>query len=571
MHKRPPELIYGVDDEPPFLTNLILGLQHVFLLSVCLIFPVLIVRSVGGTPQEAEFMVSMSMLAAGIGTMLQALNRRGVGSGYLCPSLCGPSYLSASILAASTGGLPLLFGMTSVAGLFEVLLSRILYRLRSLFPPEVVGVIVTMVGITLIPVLIPNFFGQKTGTGDVITESSDIIVSLITLVTIFSISVWSKGRMKLYPVLIGMVVGYAAAAALGLLNASHIELFREASLVAFPDRSHFSWSLDIALLFPFAIAATCSTLKTVGDITTCQKINDIDWKRTDMKNASQGILADGLSAIFSGLVGAMAQSTSSSNVGLSIGTGATSRKIAFAIGGLLVFLAFLPKLAMIFVIMPGSIMGATLIYSVSFMIVAGFQIITSRMLDARRTLVVGIPIIFGISVDIFPHLYENVPHVIKPVFSSDLAFAAVLVVLINFISRIGIAKQKRMVLRPGIDDVDSIFEFMEKQGAAWGARREVIYKAVSAIYELFESITTSKLSKGDIEVDVSFDEFNLDVEVRYRGEPPELPSMRPEEEDLLMDEAAVRRLSGFIVKGYANSVKLDGKDDVCRVRLHFDH
>ena len=112
---------------------------------------------------------------------------------------------------------------------------------------------------------------------------------------------------------------------------------------------------------------------------------------------------------------------------------------------------------------------------------------------------------------------------------------------------------------------------MEKQGASWGARREVIYRAVSALHELFEAVTTSNLAEGYIEVDVRFDEFNLDVEARYRGAPLDLPSTRPSEEDLLRDDRVAIGLSGFMIKRYANSVKLDQKDGVCRVRLHFDH
>ncbi len=569
MPKKPPELTYGVDEDPPFLTNLLLGLQHIFIISISLIFPVVVVRSIGGTPQQAEFMVSMSMLAAGIGTMLQALNRRGMGSGYLCPSVCGPSYLSASLLAANVGGLPLLFGMTSVAGLFEVLLSRVMHRLRALFPPEVTGLVVAMVGITVIPVALPNFMGRD--ATDSITELPELMVAVITLGTMVGISVWSKGKMRLYSVLVGMTFGYLASVALGILNVAHLELFTEAPFAAAPNLDYFGLSFDLVLLAPFLIAITCSSLKTVGDITTCQKINDIDWKRTDMKNVSQGILADGLSAVVGGLVGAMGQSTSSSNVGLSIGTGAASRKIAFAIGGLLVFLAFLPKLAMVFVVMPKPVMGATLIYAVSFMIVAGFQIIMSRMLDARRTFLVGIPLILGLSVDFLPGLYENVPHLLKPIFSSSLSLAAVLVVLLNLLFRIGIAKRQRLVLKPGVDDADSIFDFMEKQGASWGARREVIYRAISALHELFEAVSSSNLAKGDIEVDVSFDEFNLDVEAKYKGEPLDLPSTRPSDADLLRDDKGAIKLSGFMIKRYANSVKLDQKDGICSVRLHFDH
>ena len=568
MAKRPPNLTYAVDDDPPLPATLLLGLQHVFLIAISLIFPVVIVRSIGGSPEEAEFMVSMSMLAAGVGTVLHALNRRGVGSGYLCPALCGPSFLSASLLAANVGGLHLLFGMTAVAGSFEVLLSRFLHRLRVLFPPEVTGLVVAMVGISVIPTALANFMGR--GGADAATEIPELAVALLTLGTMVGISVWSRGRLRLYSVLVGMAMGYLASIHLGILTADHLDLFAEAPLAAVPHLDYFGWSFDVALLLPFMVAITCSSLKTIGDITTCQKINDADWKRTDMKNVSQGILADGLSAIFGGLVGTMGQSTSSSNIGLSIGTGATSRRIAFAIGGILVLLAFLPKLAMVFVVMPEPVMGATLIYSVSFMIVAGFQIIMSRMLDARRTFLVGIPLIMGLSVDALPGLYDGVPPILAPVFSSSLSLAAVLVVLLNLLFRIGVSKRVRLVLRPGVDDADSIFNFLERQGSAWGARREVIYRAISATNELFEAVGSAGLAEGDIDLEVSFDEFNLDVVARYRGEPPVLPSRRPDVVDLL-GEGPSASLAAFMVTRYANSVRVDTRDGACRVRLHFDH
>ncbi|MEA2045443.1 MAG: solute carrier family 23 protein [Euryarchaeota archaeon] len=569
MPKKPPGLVYGVDDDPPRPTCFLLGLQHVSVISIALILPVVIVRAIGGTFEMAEFMVSMSILAGGIGTILQALNKKGVGSGYLCPSVCGPSYLSASLLAANTGGLSLLFGMTAVAGCFEVILSRVMHRLRALFPAEVTGVVVAMVGIAVIPLAVTNFMGLD--ATDTVMESPELVVAFVTLATMVGINVWGKGRSKLYSVLIGMTTGYIAAYLLGVLDYSHILRIWDAPLVAFPDLSYFGWSFDHLLLAPFLIAITCSCLKSVGDLTTCQRINDTEWKRPDMKNIGRGILADGLSAIISGLVGAMGQSTSSSNVGLSIGTGATSRKIAFATGSILIILAFVPKLAKIFVIMPKPVMGATLIYAVSFMIVAGFQIITSRMLDARKTFVVGIPIIVGLSVDVVPGLYDNVHPWIHPIFSSSLSLATVLVILLNLILRIGIAQRQQLILKPGVDTTDTIFAFMEQQGAAWGARKDVIYRAISAMNEFFESVSISGLTKGDITADVGFDEFNLDIDIRYHGTLMEFPATRPTEADLLKDEKTVVRLSGFMIMQYADTVRSDLKDDLCHVQLHFDH
>ena len=262
MPKKPPELVYGVEDKPPLLTCLLLGLQHIFIITIVLVFPVVIVRSIGGTPEQAGFFVSMSMLASGVGTILQALKKKGIGSGYLCPSVCGPSYLPASLLAAQTGGLSLLFGMTAIAGSFEVLLSRIMHRLRALFPTEVTGLVVLMVGIAVIPIAISNFMGID--ATDTVTKNPELIVGFVTLGTMVGLNVWSKGKLKLYSVLIGMILGYICAFLLGILNVSHIELFRQAPLIAFPNPEYFGWSFDLTLLVPFLIVMICSSLKSVG-------------------------------------------------------------------------------------------------------------------------------------------------------------------------------------------------------------------------------------------------------------------------------------------------------------------
>jgi hypothetical protein len=119
--------------------TLLLGLQHIGIFAISLISPILIIKQAGLGLEHATRLVSIGMIAAGIGTITQARRRGPVGSGYLCPQVCGPSYLSASIPAAKAGGLSLLFDMTLLAGAFEVAFSRPIRRLRFLFPAEVTG------------------------------------------------------------------------------------------------------------------------------------------------------------------------------------------------------------------------------------------------------------------------------------------------------------------------------------------------------------------------------------------------------------------------------------------------
>ncbi len=546
-----------------------MGFQHICIYAISLSFPVIIVREMGGTTEQAAFMISMSMIAGGVGSIIMALPKGPIGAGYLCPPVCSPTNFAAALVASKAGGLTLLYGMTFISGVSEAVFSRIVNRLRVLFPPEVTGLIVAMVGITVIRVACLNFLGLD--RTDNVIESSELIVSISTLSMIIALNIWGKGKLRLFCVLIGMIFGYVLSYALGIINDADLAKVRESSLLWFPFTRHPGWSFNTSYLVPYIIVMICSALKTMGDITTCQKINDAEWKRPDMKNVSKGIFADAVSDMTSGLLGGAGQSTSSSNVGLSIATGTTSRVVGYAVGGLLICTAFIPKISSLFAVIPKPVMGATLIFAISFMIVAGIQILMSRMIDARKTIIIGVSLIFGLMVDVLPDLFSNVHPWIRPVFSSSLATATLMAIFLNLIFRIGISKSQTIELEPGVDSSEKIAAFMEKTGSLWGARKEVNDRATSVMNEFLESATNLGFAKGKIKAGVSFDEFNLDVNMYYDGVLLELPDKRPSEDELLRDESAFTRLSGFIIASQVDKLKSSIEGDKCRIHFHFDH
>jgi len=569
MAQKPSNLIFGVDESPGWGALILLSLQHISVMSIAFIIPVIIVDAVGGAPGEARDLISMAMLATGVGTILQGIHRGPVGSGYLCPLVNGPAFLSASLLAGKAGGLSLIFGMTAVAGVFEGLFSRVVAKMRAVFPAEVTGTIVMMVGIEIIPIAVQKFLGiDKTHPTP---DGAAILVAVITLAAMSGFNVWGTGKLRLYSVLLGMLVGYGAAVFMGVLKVRNLEAMLNTPWFDFPAVGHYGLSFDAALLIPFLVAVLSSALKTMGDVTTCQKINDVQWKRPDMMNISGGVLACSLGNVFSGLVGALGQSVSSSNIGLSIATGATSRRIAYGTGIILVFLAFFPKLSSVFVIMPTPIMGASLIFAVSFMIVAGIQIIMSRMIDSRKTFVIGISVIFGLSVDFAPELFRNVHPWVQPMFSSSLSLATICAVILNLFFRIGIAKAATLSLAPGTDGSEKIYNFMDQRGRTWGARSEVVYKATAAMNEFFEAASEHGLTREPIQMTVRFDEFNLDAEIAYRGTPIEFPAVRPDARDLLEDERAPLRLAGYMIRSMSDQVTAEESEGSVRLHLHFVH
>ena len=567
--RKPSNLIYGLDDHIPLPICLLLGLQHSFHVTTALIFAMIVLQGMGASMLQAGFFVSMSLLSGGIAVILQALNKKGVGSGYFAPSVCEPAYISASVMAAKIGGLPLVLGMTALSGLFEIVLSRVVHRLRRIFTPEVMGLVVTMVGISVIPVATRNFLGI---VGDSTNINPDVlIVSMITLSTMVAITVWSKGKLRLFSVIIGMITGYVVSYLTGLMPAAHLRQIFDKPLLAFPDMTMLSWSFDASLIIPFLIASLCTSVKTIGNLTTCQKINDADWKRPDMPGLKKGLLADGMSVSISGLLGGMGQSTASSNIGLSVGTGATSRQIAFTTGGILIALAFLPRFAEIFVVMPQPVMGATPLFAVCFIIFTGLQIMMSRMMDARKIFILGISMIFGLSVTALLNVYSQIQIPwLRPIFGSSLYLSTLLAIGLTVIFQIGLKKKVYHVLEPGKTTYEHITDVMEKQGALWGARPGVITQATQALNELLELITVLDLTKKPIQLEMMFDEFNLDLSLQYDGKPLALTDdyIDPLSVDA---DISITQLSLRLIRKDADEITVSEKDGQPRIVLHFEH
>jgi xanthine permease XanP len=430
--KKPAGLIYGVEDRPPFSALLLLAIQHIFLMSSTLVLPVVLISEIGGSFTEVRAVVGLTMISCGIGTIIQAFRMKGLGSGFLCPNLCGPNFFAASAMAAWLGGVPLMRGMTIAAGLVEILFARVLHRLKFLFPPEITG----MVAVGLIPLGSSKFLGISFA-GEPI-QAENLVVASLTLLIMVGVNLWGRGKLKLYSVLIGMVCGYLLSIALGLMTADQYANIAKGSWVALPVldemwKISFRWSL----LPTFVIVSICGALKSFGNLILCEKVNDENWTEPDIKRIGNGLMADAVCVTASGLLGGMASDTSASNVALSSASGATSRRIGYAAGGLFMAMGFSPKLGAILSVMPMPVMGAILVFVTCFMILSGLQIILTVKADTRKTFVIGIPLIFGLSLDVIPQLYSDVYPWLRPLFESSLTLCTVLAIVLNQLLRLG--------------------------------------------------------------------------------------------------------------------------------------
>lgn len=567
--RKPGEFIHGLDDVPPPLLTALVGFQHVSLVRIQLIFPALVIQ-LAELPTEASInMLSLSLIALGIAAILQSLPRGPVGSRYLCPCCHDGIFLEPAIAALKLGGLPLVFGMTLFAGVIQSALSPILHRIRPLLPPEIGGLVVFLVGTSLAAI------GCRYVIGVGVKEPVDRdywLVAAVTLMTMVGLNVWGKGQAKLFCAMIGITTGYGAAFLTGMLPRDASSVFAELHLFAIPHLPHDGLAFSAAMIMPFTVAALAVTLKGIGDITALQRINDAHWVRAEMGSISRGTLANGLANIFAGLVGTLGLTPSTANIGLQAATGMSSRVIGYAVGAILIVLAFLPSVTGSLILMPRPVMGAALLFSACFVLISGLQTISSRMLDARRTIVIGLGISAGVAAEILPGFATNIPSALQPIVGSSIVLGTITALLLNGVFRIGQRQRVTLALDPAAADaVAEVNEFFDAAGRGWGARPDVMVRVAFGINQTIEAIREHCEPQGPITVEARFDEFNLDVRISYRGEALEFPDERPSGREIIETEAGYRRLAGFMLRQNADRIRTAVKDGANVLEFHFDH
>jgi NCS2 family nucleobase:cation symporter-2 len=564
--KRPPDIVHGLEEAPPPVVTILSGIQHVGLIAINLIYPLLVFRVAETPTQTVVDLVGAGMLVLAAATLLQALRFGPFGSGFMCPAVFTATYLGPSLVAAKLGGLPLVFGMTIFAGLLEVALAPLLNRLRPIFPPEISGVVIFMIGVSASIAGLRLMLG---GEGAPVSPA-EWSVATITLATMIILSVWARGMARMLCALVGLAIGYLAAAIAGIFDVGQSDTVGAAAWVDVPQLGQVSWSFDLGLAVPFAIAALAAAMKALGVITICQRTNDADWVRPDVSSIRRGVLADGAATVLSGLAGAVGTNASASNVGLAAMTGVTSRRIAFAIAAIFVILAFVPKVAAVLVAMPRSIMVAALLFTMASVIVQGIQIMSSRLLDARRSLTIALAIVAGIAVDIFPAIAQATP-LTAPLVGSSLVLATVTALGLNLLFRVGVKKRVRLTISGEATDPQTIESFFARCGGAWGARPEVIGRAIFGVQQLAETIFENCAPQGPLAIEASFDEFNLDVRVHYQGELLELPDTRPTDQEIRESADGVRRFAGFLVRRNADRARAAQLQGNVTIHFHFEH
>ena len=590
--KRPRNLVYAVNERPPTAPMLVLGLQHAALSIVFLVYAAMVAKGAGFTLEQQQGMVVGTLLACGVGAILQGGFPR-FSSGLLLIPLSSPMFVIFAIPAGKLTGPDGVAALTLVGGLVQILVGLTFRRLRAFFPPEVCGVVVLMLGVSMVPhaferivnmpsaitavfsapiaislgiSMVPHAFDKLVAPAATGIYLPSVITGLVTLATIIACTIWLKGSKRFFAMLLGCAAGYAAAA-LGELG-SFAEVVGQASMVDLPQLRMPSLSLEPSFLAGYAIVAMIAAVDNMGVIISTDRLDDAEWSRPDVGQISRGVSSLGATTIFSSLLGGAHLGLSSTNIGLAFATGVTSRVVGITAGLIMAGIAFFPAALALVIAMPDPVLGGILAFTASYFIVAGAQLSLSRMMSPRRMLVVGLPIATGIAVLTTSRLGVGMTGIAAILIQSPLMSASIVAIVLNGLMRIGIAQKATITLVSGAGRHEQVEEALTEWGEMWGLKPATALNASSAVNQLLESV--ADLAEGDIRLEARHDDVRLDLSVLYSGQPMAFPDRAPTADELMNDDDAMGRMAGWLVRNLADRATAFRRGDEQGVLLRFE-
>ena len=420
---------HPVDEKPPLLRLITLGLQHVLVMYAGAVAVPLIIGGALHLPKEQiAFLINADLFACGIATLIQS---GGIGwFGIRLPVMMGVTFAAVGPMVAMAGdpeiGILGIYGAVIGAGVFTILVAPFVSRLLPLFPPVVTGTIIAVIGISLMQVAVywagggrgnPNF-GAPLYLG----------VALLVLVSILLITKYVKGFLGNIAVLLGLIIGFLVALLLGE--------------VGFAGLGDAKW---LAIVYPFAFGVPRFDL--VAILTMCVVMIVVMIESTGMflalgeltgrpigeDDLTRGLRTDGLGTLIGGIFNTFPYTSFSQNVGLVGVTGVRSRWVCATGGVILVLLGLFPKLAHVVASIPPFVLGGAGIVMFGMVAATGIKILMAADLQTNRhnLFIVAISIGIGMIPLIADQFFSRMPHVLAPLLHSGILLAAISAVLLN--------------------------------------------------------------------------------------------------------------------------------------------
>ena len=422
------------DYDVPMGPRIALGLQHLLAMFVSNVTPSIIIAGAAGFAfggADMVFLIQMAMLFAGVATLFQTIGMGPVGA--RLPVMQGTSFAFVPIMigVVKTSGMAALMGSIIVAGLFHAALGTFIGRIRHWFPPLVTGMVITAIGLYLLPVGIryaaggaADFQINNPAWGDLSRWGLAIIVIVVAL----GFKFFTKGLTSTAAILLGLIAGYLAGIATGAVNFGGVA---KASWFAIPMPFQYGIEFNMAAILGMCLISIVSAIETVGDISGIAK-GGANREATD-KELAGGTYADGLGSAIAGVFGGLPNTSFSQNVGLISMTGVMSRSVVTASALMLIACGLVPKIGAVVAAMPISVLGGGVILMFGMVISAGIKMLTDVDWNRRNMMILAISMSVGLGLQQVPKSMQHLPDNLEMLAVSGLLPVAVLAVVLNLV------------------------------------------------------------------------------------------------------------------------------------------
>ena len=434
--RTPSVLLYGIEERPPLREAFFAALQHLLAIFIAIVTPPLIIAGALGLDHETTgFLVSMALFASGLSTFIQCRRIGGVGTGLLFIQGTSFSFIGPIISTGMLGGLPLIFGVCIAAAPVEMVISRLLRYTQKVITPLVSGIVVTLIGMSLIKVGIIAC-GGGTAAREAGTFGNPGYLGLAALVLAL-IVLFNRSRnryLRMSSIFIGLGTGYLIAWWAGMIDFASVQHYGGINL---PVPFKYGLAFDLSSFIAIALIFVITAIEAYGDITANSLISGEPVKgERFIKRASGGILADGMNSMLAGIFNSFPNSVFAQNNGIIQLTGVASRYVGYYIAGMLMILGLFPAIGLVFSLIPEPVLGGATLLMFGTVAAAGIQIIASQRIGRKEVLVIALSLSFGLSVELVPEVLDKMSITVRNIFSSGITTGGLTAILSNLLIRI---------------------------------------------------------------------------------------------------------------------------------------
>lgn len=438
------ELIYHLEDRPPLPQTLFTALQHLLAMFVAVITPAMLICQALGLPaKDTQHIISMSLFASGLASILQIRTWGPVGSGLL--SIQGTSFNFVAPLimggtALKNGGadvptmMATLFGTLMLASCTEIFLSRILHLAQRIITPLVSGIVVMIIGLSLIQVgliSIGGGYSAMSETNNTFGSPKNLLLAGVVLITIILLNRQKNPYLRVSSLVIAMVIGYALAWFMGMLPE---RTSVESELVMIPTPLYYGLGIDWTLLIPLMLVFMITSLETIGDITATSDVSEQPVTGAlYMKRIKGGVLANGLNSMLSAVFNTFPNSCFGQNNGVIQLTGVASRYVGYIVAIMLMILGLFPFVSSFVLSIPEPVLGGATIVMFGTIAASGVRIVSRETLNRRAIMIMALSLAVGLGVSQQPQILQFAPEWLKTLLSSGIAAGGITAIMLNFV------------------------------------------------------------------------------------------------------------------------------------------